>query len=192
VRKSYLDLADEFLRLYPSSDMKESIFATTRDALYGWTSEALVRHQTRLGQPAYLYLFDHGYPAADEAGLHGFHGSEIPYVFGAFDRTPALWPKNPDTPQEHAYADAVIDYWTSFARTGKPRATNAPDWPAYGESRAYMAFRESPVPSTHLYPGMFELHDEAVRRRRASGTLPWNWNVGMISPPLPRTEAAGK
>jgi para-nitrobenzyl esterase len=35
-----------------------------------------------------------------------------------------------------------------------------------------------------LYPGMFALHEEAMCRRRASGDQPWNWNVGIISPPL--------
>jgi para-nitrobenzyl esterase len=192
VRDRYLDLADEFLRIYPSADMKESILATTRDALYGWTAEALVKHQTALGQPAYLYYFDHGYPAADDAGLHGFHAGEMPYMFGTFDHTPPLWPKNPATPAEHAYADAMLDYWTSFARTGQPRAAKAPDWPAYGTSRDYMWFSESPQPANHLLPGMFELHDEAVRRRRTSGVLPWNRNVGVISPPLPRAAAAGQ
>ena len=62
IRDQYLDLADEFLRLYPSTNMQESIWATTRDALYGWTAERLVRKQTALGQPSFLYFFDHGYP----------------------------------------------------------------------------------------------------------------------------------
>ena len=47
--------------------MHESILATTRDALYGWTAVRLVKKQAALGQPAFLYLFDHGYPAADAA-----------------------------------------------------------------------------------------------------------------------------
>ncbi len=47
IRAQYGDLADDFLKLYPSADMHESILATTRDALYGWTAERLVRKQTR-------------------------------------------------------------------------------------------------------------------------------------------------
>lgn len=43
IRERYRDLADELLRLYPSTNLQESIWATTRDALYGWTSERLVR-----------------------------------------------------------------------------------------------------------------------------------------------------
>jgi len=82
IRDRYGDLADEFLRLYPSSNMQESIWATTRDALYGWTAERLVKKQTSLGQPSFLYYFDHGYPAEEAAGLHAFHASELPYVWG--------------------------------------------------------------------------------------------------------------
>ena len=130
IRERYGDLADAFLALYPPTNLQESIFATTRDALYGWTAERLVRKQTALGMRAYLYLWDHGYAAADEAGLHAFHASELPYVFDTFDGTPPLWPKNPDRPDEHALADAVGDYWVSFARTGRPQARLAPEWPA--------------------------------------------------------------
>ncbi|MET0755697.1 MAG: carboxylesterase family protein [Pseudoxanthomonas sp.] len=185
IRKNYGDLAEQYLRLYPSTDMLQSNYANTRDALYGWTSERLARNQTAIGQPAYLYLFDHGYPAADEAGLHAFHAAEIPYVFGTFDRTPPRWPKNPQTPAENRYSDAMIDYWASFARTGTPSAHDQPAWQAYGIGRAYMHFADdAPRPARNLMPGMYELHEEAVRRRRADGTLPWHWNTGLWSPPL--------
>ena len=70
--------------------------------------------------------------------MHAFHASELPYVFGTFDGTPPNWPKNPDTPGERALADAVGDYWTSFARTGRPQARNAPEWSAYSAAKGYM------------------------------------------------------
>lgn len=185
IRERYADLADYFLALYPSSNLQESMWATTRDGLYGWTAERLVRRQTRQGQPSYLYLFDHGYPAADNAGLHAFHAAEIPYMFGNRDRTPPLWPSVPRTAREARMSDAMVGYWTSFARSGQPQARNQPDWPAYGDTRAYMLFAGTPQPGTHVMPNMFELHEEAVCRRRAAAQ-PWNWNVGIISPPLAR------
>src|SRR6185436_17236663 len=42
IRERYKDLADDFLKLYPSSTLQESIWATTRDSLYGWTAERLM------------------------------------------------------------------------------------------------------------------------------------------------------
>ena len=190
IRKRYADLADDFLKLYPSNQPEDSVLATTRDALYGWTSERLVTKQTAQGQPSYLYLFDHGYPAADAAGLHAFHASELPYVFGTADRTPALWPKVPESPQETELSDAMIGYWTSFATAGVPKAANQASWPAYGAARGYMLFADTPRPGTQLLPGMYELNEQVVCRRRAKGGLPWNWNVGVIAPTLPTREDA--
>lgn len=185
IRNSYGDLADDFLRLYPASNMEESIVAATRDALYGWTAQRLVKKQTALGQPAFLYLFDHAYPAADNAGLHAFHASELPYVFGTFDGTPPLWPKVPNTPQERKLSDALVGYWTSFARTGKPQDANEPGWPAYDSTQSYMAFKDVPYPSTDLMPGMYAFVEKVVCRRHASGDQSWNWNAGLWAPKLP-------
>jgi len=190
IRERYLDLADEFLKLYPVMNMEESILATTRDALYGWTAERLVRKLDALRVPSFLYYFDHGYPAADSAGLHAFHGSELPFVFGTSEVTPPNWPKIPATPQETNLSEAMIGYWTSFARTGKPQAANQPDWPAYGSMHSYMAFTDAPRPSDHLLPGMYELNEEVVSRRRVSGDTAWNWNVGIASPKPPATKSA--
>ncbi len=190
IRARYGVFADEFLRLYPSSDIAESVLATPRDGLYGWTAERLMRRQTALGQDAFLYFFDHGYPAADESGYHAFHAAEIPYVFGTRDRTPPRWPAIPDTETEHALSEAMRGYWLSFARDGVPTAEGQPDWPPYGETRAYMAFEEGPTVRERLMPGMYELHEGVVCRRRVAGGIPWNWNFGLMSPPLPPAAAA--
>ena len=185
IRERYLDLASDFLERYPATNLEESILATTRDALYGWTAERLVRKQSALGVPSFLYYFDHGYAAEESAGLHAFHASELPFVFGTMEATPANWPKIPTTPQETSLSQAMIGYWTSFARSGKPRAANQPDWPAYGSTHAYMAFTDAPHASERVLPGMYEFHEEVVSRRRASGDTPWNWNAGIASPKLP-------
>jgi para-nitrobenzyl esterase len=190
IRDRYQDLADDFLRLYPSSNMQESIFATTRDALYGWTAERLVKKQTLLGKPAYLYIWDHAYPAADSVGLHGFHAEELPYLFGTFDRVGPYWPKVPETPEERSTSEALMAYWTSFMRTGKPEAANAPVWSAYDTTSAYLAFQQVPRVSTRPMPGMYEFVEKVVCRRHASGDQPWNWNVGLVAPKLPAKTAA--
>jgi len=192
IRVSYGDLAESFLQQYPAADFAESMLATTRDALYGWTAERLVAKQTAAGVPSFLYYFDHGYPAEARLNLHAFHGSEIPFVFGTTDKTPANWPKVPDTPVEAQLTDAMLSYWATFARSGEPTAKGQPAWPPYGSTRAYMAFEDAPRPKTHLLPGMYELNEQVVCRRRAKGGIPWNWNVGLASPPLPSAEATCK
>jgi para-nitrobenzyl esterase len=192
IRTAYGDLAYAFLERYPSSNIEESMLATTRDAMYGWTSERLVRKQTEAGAEGYLYLFDHGYPAADKAGLHAFHASEIPYMFGTIDDTTPNWPKIPDTPQERRLSDAMVGYWSSFARDGAPSAEGEHDWKPYSADEAYMYFADAPEGrATHLLPGMYELHEEVVCRRREAG-IAWTWNVGVASPPLPPPAAGGQ
>jgi para-nitrobenzyl esterase len=185
IRNGYRDLADEFLSLYPSSNIHESMLATTRDAMYGWTAERLVKKQTGIGQPSYLYLWDHGYPAADGANLHAFHASEVPYVFGTPDRVGPNWPRIPHTPQEAALSEAMVDYWTSFARDGRPRAANAPDWLAYGANGAYLRVEATPKMAEHVAPKAYALQEQVVCRRRAAGDVSWSINVGVIAPPLP-------
>lgn len=192
IRRGYGPLADAWLTLYPASDIGESMLATTRDALYGWTSERIAAKQAALGRPSFLYLFDHGYPAADAAGLHAFHAAEIPYVFGTTGMTPAAWPAAPDTPEEARLSGAMADYWAAFVRSGTPSAEGAPAWPAYADGEAYMRFAGQPRVERDLMPGMYELHEEVVRRRRAQGGLPWNWNTGVIAPPLPTAPAESR
>jgi len=184
IQRLYGDLAPAYLALYPSANLEESVIANTRDALYGWTAERLVRKQAEIGEPSFLYLFDHGYPAAEAMHLHAFHASELPYVWDNRDRTPPLWPRIPDTPQEAALADAMIDYWTSFARAGQPHAQDAPEWDAYGPGGNYMRFGDQgPQSGRNLMPGMYELHEQAMCRRRAAN-MAWNWNTGVVSPVL--------
>ncbi|WP_206606491.1 carboxylesterase/lipase family protein [Steroidobacter cummioxidans] len=185
IRTNYGELADAFLKHYPATDIEESILAAARDGFFGWTSQRLVRNQAALGLPAYLYYFDHGYPAADDARMHAFHAAEVPYMFGTIDRTTALWPKIPDTSVERDLSAAMVDYWASFARTGAPSARNQPDWPSHNKGAAYMIFAGKPQVAANLMPGQYELHEEVVCRRRAAGTIPWNWNVGVTSPALP-------
>ena len=190
IRERYADLADAYLQLYPATDLAESSLAVARDAIYGWTTERLVRKQTQLGMPSYLYFFDHGYAAAEEAGLHAFHASEIPFVFGTADRTPSFWPKVSAEPEQVRLSDMMINYWAAFARAGNMQVATMPRWDAYGTERAYMHFADTPQPATRLLPGMYELHEQVVCRRRAKGGIPWNWNIGVVSPALP-TEVKG-
>ena len=185
IRTRYGDLADRFLALYPSGEMRESMLAALRDGLYGWTAGMVAAGQAKAGVPAFLYLFDHGYPAATKAGLHAFHASEMPYMFGMLDRTPPHWPEIPATVSELSLSDAMMDYWASFAASGVPASAGRPQWPAHAAGGLWMRFGESPEPGADPIPGACALHDEVVRRRRAAGGIPWNWNVGIASPPLP-------
>lgn len=183
IRARYGELADIFLARYPAENIPESMLETTRDAMYGWTAERLVARQTAIGEPSYLYYFDHGYPAADAGGYRAFHAAEIPFVFGTITSTPSFWPAVPRTAGEERLSGAMLSYWASFALTGAPRAEGEQDWRPYGDARNYLAFEETP----HMRagpPNSYELHETVVCRRHAHN-IAWHWNVGVIAPPLP-------
>lgn len=188
IRSRYGDLAERFLSLYPSGDVAESTLACIRDALYGWTALKLAATQKAAGLPFFLYYFDHTYPAASAAGLDGFHACELPYLFATADRTPPLWPAIPATAAEAALSRAMGDYWVSFARAGMPQAQGTPEWPDHAPGGAFMHFSGTPRVSHDLLPGMFALNEDVVRRRRAAGDVPWNWNAGVAAP-SPGSEA---
>lgn len=185
VKERYGDLADEYLRLYPPRDLAQTQLAATRDVVFGWASERLVRKQAAIGQDAFLYYFDHDYPSAAAADLTAFHASEVPFVFGTFKAIPSGWPAIPDTTGERQLAGAMLDYWTSFATSGRPSATNGPAWESFTPSSAYMTFGDVPQLAKQFMPGMYELHEQIMCRRRAAGTQSWNWRAGSIAPTLP-------
>jgi len=187
IRARYRDLAPEFLRLYPSQDVRASMLAAGRDAIFGWGAERIVRDEATLGEPAYLYYFDNDYAAARAMGLHAFHASEIPFVFGRVGSNApklAYWPRAQGAGEE-ALSNAMIAYWTSFARSGVPRAPGQPDWPTFAPRKSYMHFAQKPEVATDLMPGMYSLNEEVMQRRRRAGNQQWRDDVGVAAPVLP-------
>jgi len=65
-----------------------------------------------------------------------------------------------------------------------PAVSGEPIWRPYSTG-AYMHFADRPEPATNLMPGMSQLHEQVVCRRRAEANTAWNWNTGIIAPPLP-------
>src|SRR3569833_4785127 len=96
------------------------MMAALRDALCAWSAERIVRNIAAAGMPSYLYLFDHGYPAARARQLHAFHASELPYIFGYVGEgapMPENWPV-PDGLSELSLSDAMLAYWNSIVLFG--------------------------------------------------------------------------
>lgn len=187
IRCGYGDLAEDYLAVYPSDDPVQSTLNSFRDTVYGWAGEKLAAAQAEIGQPSYLYMFDRCYDAARELDLCAFHASELAFVFGQIGADAAgspNWPM-PEGEVDQALSDAMISYWTSFAKTGHPVAPGAPDWAPYAENEAFMHFEDTPVLSHDMNPGMFEVQSEWVRRRRETGQQ-WFLEVGVNAPPLCR------
>lgn len=180
IRARYGEKASGFLALYPSTDVLESMLALARDNVFGWSTERIVRRVSEAGLPAYFYVFDYCYPAMRERDLCAFHASEVPFVFGtATDESvyPPAWPKPPQEEAE-ALSEMLVDYWTSFARTGQPVSANGPSWSDYADGEAYLRIDRVPEISADAFPGMFEFHEEVYRAQRAKGDG-WFLKVGL-------------
>ena len=197
IRKRYGDLAEQFLALYPASDMDESYYGAMRDRAFGWASQSWVQHADNVGAPAYLYYFAHippnGHvltpiPGSDRQRKEGAsHGAEQVYVLNDPMDHP-FSAQYPPTESDFEMADIISDYWVAFAKTGKPEVKGRPVWEPYTDAaRHYMCFEHAGAhPGKNLLPGMWELMDEDVNRRLTMpGVNRDYYAVGIASPVLP-------
>jgi len=79
--------------------------------------------------PAYIYHFDYKLPG-DNAGA--FHSSELWFVFGSLKH---CW--RPFPVEAYKLSDEMMNYWTTFARTGNPNGKSTRDWRPYTKSDKY-------------------------------------------------------
>lgn len=194
IRCGYGAYADAYLAVYPPDDPEQATFDAFRDTVYGWAGEHLARSQADIGVPSYLYMFDHCYPAARARGICGFHASELPFVFGQTGENAVLtehWPV-PDGETDAALSTTMIDYWVSFAATGRPVSQAGPDWLPYAQDQSFMRFDDAPHLEHDPVPGMYEFHRDWVERQRTRGEQ-WFLQVGINAPQTCRTgRAAGE
>jgi para-nitrobenzyl esterase len=102
------------------------------EALMGAGAVALARAAAP-STPVYLYRFAAVPGAAEGAAPGAPHGTEIFYVFGTLDRF-RIHPEAM-TSADRGLSAAIMEYWTSFARSGIPSASGAPKWAAFDSGR---------------------------------------------------------
>jgi len=62
------------------------------------------------------------------------HGLEVPFVFGTLDVS-EIGAIAGRTQAARALSECIQDAWLAFARTGRPRSSGLPDWPAHAPPR---------------------------------------------------------
>jgi len=88
------------------------------------------RHQIRTGRkPIYTYFFERNLPG-DSRGAP--HASELGYMFGTLSRLDRPW-----EPLDYALSEAMLDYWTNFAKHGSPNGGNQPAWTPFTEEAPF-------------------------------------------------------
>ena len=87
--------------------------------------------------PVYHYVIDWISPQMDGA-FGAPHMVELGFVFGTHDATPAIAGMCGVGPAADALANASMDAWAAFARTGDPSTDGLGAWPRYDETRPTM------------------------------------------------------
>ncbi|MBN1161651.1 MAG: carboxylesterase family protein, partial [Dehalococcoidales bacterium] len=106
--------------------------------------EAVNKH----GYKGYACIFDQVPANWREEGCVSAHSMELTYVFGDWDNSSGWWQSigmlakmsgaKTDQPALDAtdryISEAIMGYWTGFAKTGKPQYKGLPEWPVYSRA----------------------------------------------------------
>jgi len=117
------------------------IAITTARAMWLGSIQIAEKKFEQNGAPVYMYMFTHEsnliVPGTNHR-LGAAHATEIWYKFNNVDVEGPKDPKDPSRPgligtdpDREKAALHMSEMWTTFARTGHPRAKGQPEWPAY-------------------------------------------------------------
>ena len=131
LRAAYGDRSSQVAQRYPLSRFTSAPAALARTFTdSGWACPTVrSNRQYARHAPVYSYEFsDETGPnvsggASSQIPKAAFHANDLPYIFDLGGRD--LVPRDPQA----ALSRRMIEYWTSFARTGTPTAAGAPAWP---------------------------------------------------------------
>lgn len=148
VKERYGKYADSLLIAYPVTEttVPKTARDLSRDAAFGWHTWSWARLQAKQGKSkAYLYYFDQHPEYPEDSPRFGYgspHGQDVAYVFGHLDKS------NPETtPSDLAISEAMVTYWTNFAKYGDPNGEGMPVWNAFNdENPEVMYFSQTPKP----------------------------------------------
>jgi para-nitrobenzyl esterase len=118
--------AEQEFQAWPVSsdaDVPEQYLKLQSDT-FAYGAWSMARAMTRVGKPAYLYLFTWT-DAGKRARLGAYHGEELTFLSDSF---PTTWGSSKD---DEAFGEVMRTYWTQFAKTSNPNFSGIPIWPAY-------------------------------------------------------------
>ena len=144
--KLFKDRADEFLKLYPGDTDAQALrsavdFGSDQFIAFG-TWKWLEAHRKTSDAPVYRYHFElAALPSKYHPGTFAFHSDDIEYVFGTLDTRPGETVR----PEDRQLSEAMMTYWTNFAKNGDPNGAGVPTWPKYDTTDNSLIHLNSPI-----------------------------------------------
>ena len=127
-------VTDKLLARYPLDKFPDPGAALSELFGDGFMSCNVQKTSELLAQwtPVYAYTFT--YPDAkfilpERRKLGAFHGAELQFVFHG----PMGWFENSFSGDELKLTNAMMDYWSQFARSGKPDKPDLQPWPLFSD-----------------------------------------------------------
>jgi para-nitrobenzyl esterase len=122
------DNSEAVFAAYPAqtdAEVAAAFRAMDTDYSFGFGAQLLAREVAASGERAYLYTFTHA-GQGRFAALGAFHSEESMFLSKHYWTT---WHREP---RDERLSDAILGYWTGFAKDLKPSAPGLPPWPPYG------------------------------------------------------------
>ena len=147
LRREFKTDGSEVFTAYPAhtdGDVHRAFLAMDTDYEFGFGARLFAQEISSAGQDAFLYNFNY-VGAGKFAALGAFHSEESMFLAQKY------WASWISRPEDEKLSQAIIHYWTNFARNGRPDSAGLPPWPAYKKETDLcqelgLAVRQAPVP----------------------------------------------
>ena len=110
------------------------------------------------GKPVYRYMF------TKENGYHGtYHSGEIVYAYGNIEKMNKPYAYDD---KDKALSEAMVSYWSNFAKTGNPNGEGLKDWKVYSpSSTSILELGETVQNIPDKYVGLYDILDRYLEEK---------------------------
>jgi para-nitrobenzyl esterase len=157
IQENYKEFGDEMIGIYAVNEKAEvynAVCQSINDSWFAQPTRWMARQSARVNPDTYLYHFARKSSAWPYWGAS--HAAELEYVFASRDAA--------NHTQAYLYlSDAMVSYWTQFAKSGDPNTAELTPWPKYDEASDVNILLDSviTVESNYLMENL-DMIDEAM------------------------------